>query len=228
MTWWREYPKYPRGGVTLAELDRVSQDHFLKRDATARRAAVFVNIVFSICVIIVGGTELFKFLGLPIHIGVPGDIELTWVVWGAFAISGYAMLAVCLERILAAYPSQVEKIANPGWAALKAASNDALQRVSYLVIAVVPLIAYVFRYNPLQLPILTGATVPVGLKLSFFASFLFVMGASMATAFSPRRDPEATDRSRAVLRTLCWLCLLNAYWLAIVIAVRAGLLVIGA
>jgi hypothetical protein len=172
--------------------------------------------------------SLLGFAGL----GRVGEIDERFIIgFGMGLVAAYAACAAVLQYV---FPERLAVRAYfrvPSWRDLRRTGGEQLKQASFVVLAVVPLLAYAFMHNPLQIRILQNMQFPLGLKLSFFASFLIIMGSAVVTAFGPRDDngplPKLT-KSRLFLRAVSWTCYLGAFWLAVVIAVRAALLVLRA
>lgn len=171
-----------------------------------------------------------EYFGVAVPTRLSARTEIFIVGCGAGAITFYIAVRIAVDRYLERLSAHLSASRIPGWSDLRRIGNDNLKRVSFAVMAFVPLCAYVVTTNPLQMALLSGASLPLGMKLSFFASFLIVAGASIASAAAPRLDEDLndprTDRSRDLARGLCWFCYLNAFWLAVVISLRSALLVI--
>jgi hypothetical protein len=61
----------------------------------------------------------------------------------------------------------------PTWTQLRAFGDQRVSRVSYWVLALIPITAYIVSSNPFRLSILDNITLPLSLKLAFFASWFF-------------------------------------------------------
>jgi len=214
----------------------LSLEERFRRELEAERAKYLMSRGLGLlAVITLAAAALLIALGY-FGVAVPTRLsprtEIFIVGMGVGAIGCYIVARLIVDRYLERLSVHFSASRIPGWSGLRRIGSDNLKRVSFAVMAFVPLCAYVVTSNPLQMALLNGASLPLGMKLSFFASFLIVAGASIASAAAPRpdedpSDPEA-DRSRDLARGLCWFCYLNAFWLAVVISLRSALLVIGA
>lgn len=211
----------------LQEMEHLRLKRRLERDLSRRRLNTLTG---ALAVVTLGASALIGFLryaGLISGLDLSVEWERFLIGAGCGAMVAFALMSPLLQWLLVGYPHAASTVRTPGWADLRRTGGEQLKRASFVVLASVPLLAYAFIHNPLQIDLLRGATFPLGLKLSFFASFLIVAGSSIANAMGPRdedTDPDA-DLSRPALRVICWACYLNAFWLAVVISIRAALLV---
>jgi hypothetical protein len=185
--------------------------------------------VGGVAAIFVGLSYLLQWIGYA-----PTTAELTNEASNriVFSLIGSAA-GLLLVGAIGEYTGVKRGVLLPGWGQLNKWGNDQLKRVSYIVLGVVPVVAYAFHLKLFAGTFLADVGLPLNMKYSFFASFFIVMGSAIAMASSPLPPSGASglledidpDRRYIFRRLMCLLCYVCAFILGAMVAFRAAAIV---
>lgn len=166
--------------------------------------------------------------------------QLHWLVSIVAMVSLFVGVSYCYCRFIQNYlPSLGVVLRIPSWVQLRSFGDKRLAKVSYVAIAIIPIVAATISTNPFNVELFAKFGVPLNLKISFFISIFFAFA---LTAFLIACPPqlknesdtttelqyydEAIDSSRLGARAVCWLFYALGLTFSLILLIRASITVI--
>jgi hypothetical protein len=85
----------------------------------------------------------------------------------------------------------------PVWTQLRGFGDKRVARISYFALALIPTAAWFVSENPLNYEVLETVTLPIGIRLTFFASWFFSVALILFVAGCPREFRLTTPLEHA-------------------------------
>lgn len=88
----------------------------------------------------------------------------------------------------------------PVWTQLRGFGDQRVARISYIALAAIPILSYFVSENPLNIAIFETLTLPLGFRLTFFASWFFSIALILFVSGCPKpfRQSHALEHARTV------------------------------
>jgi hypothetical protein len=142
---------------------------FAQKSVTASAVSTLsyaiLSLVFFAKISLDSKTHIFG-IDVSIFDNMPEFHISVWLI-----ISTFLYISICFIFSFRDRKKVFEIFLIPSWIALRNFGEQRVARISYFLIAIIPLGIYIIVENPFGLDQFTGISLPINVKISFFVSF---------------------------------------------------------
>ena len=126
--------------------------------------------------------------------------KIHWTIWVCSIPALFAEACYINDR----RPEEKRKfptlVSVPVWTQLRGFGDKRVARISYVALAMIPMIAYAVSENPFDIKVFESLALPLGFRLTFFASWFFSVALILFVAGCPKpfRHVETLEHARTV------------------------------
>lgn len=112
--------------------------------------------------------------------------KIHWTVWVCLLPALYGVSCYINDRISTGKRKLESVLTVPYWTQLRGFGDKRIARISYVAIAIIPVIAYFVSENPANIELFSSLEIPLGFRLTFFASWFFSIALMLFVAGCPK------------------------------------------